>query len=71
MSENFGRCRNCSGSGQVQERDPTLMRTTGKWLECGECHGSGNSGNAIDFLARESEAEWFAEMQEIMKGEGR
>lgn len=69
--DRFGVCRSCHGTGQLQEKDPILLRVTGKWVDCGECHGSGESGNAIDFLARDTEEERFAEMQEILRSEGK
>lgn len=44
MSEKFGRCKVCKGSGQIPRRDPVLWHMTK--VDCLGCDGTGFDGSA-------------------------
>ena len=54
MSERYGNCRLCRGAGKYQVFKEGGVSAT----ECPQCDGTGHSGDATDYLRRESAKDW-------------
>lgn len=62
MSENYGDCRRCRGAGRIvigQDFDGSKV-----YRPCPTCDGTGASGNAMDYMAQQTEQENQMEQQQ-------
>ena len=53
MSENYGKCKNCGGMGEVMSSCPVLH--VPKLDECHWCHGTGFDSSARAYLIKEDD----------------
>lgn len=58
MTERFGTCRDCKGIGSIILRDTLNVPRKKK---CMKCDGTGSSGDAIDYLQKQADADWDRE----------
>lgn len=52
MSERWGKCRSCSGSGGKVEIDTCVK------IECTSCDGTGFNGDSLEYLSQQLKSEW-------------
>jgi len=57
MSERFGACKPCRGIGEVMtsDQDGVTGEKTYYKVPCLSCDGTGQSGNALHYVAKEQE----------------
>lgn len=77
MSERYGRCKSCLGTGFVHREDGDVEKNkivgvgaNGKIIyavECGLCGGTGHSGDVDDYRAKEDRWEHEQEINEIFE----
>lgn len=54
VAERYGDCKKCKGAGYIIKREPPLFRNEKKECSC----MTGDSGDAMDYLANEQKKDW-------------
>jgi hypothetical protein len=69
MSERYGECRQCRGTGEILVRDAILLRH--EKVECGTCGGTGMGGGAVVYMENQISIEHAREllMNRELRGE--